>query len=216
MKVSEFIDLAITTTLAQTTVTQDSVLKFTNLGLNVLYSKFNLNNKTVLITLVEGTTQYLLPSDCINIESITTPMLYYRNYEGLLGTVIDDNDGDIDLFDVPVNVNKDTNSVYVNSNNILTVNTPSTGQVLTVVYKASPIKLTTQSLNEELELPSSMLDVLLMYVTYLGFLQNMGGTATDTGLMYQRYTQALQVLVDSGSYEKHFNIDDKFYNRGFV
>ena len=38
MKVSEFIDLAITTTLAQTTVTQDSILKFTNLGLNILYS----------------------------------------------------------------------------------------------------------------------------------------------------------------------------------
>ena len=216
MKVSEFIDLAITTTLAQTTVTQDSILKFTNLGLNVLYSKFNLNNKTVLIHLIEGTTQYLLPSDCINIESVTTPTIYYRNYEGLLGDVVDDNDGDLDLFDVPVNVNKDTNSVFVNSNNILTVNTPITGQILTVLYKASPIKLTTQSLNEELELPSSMLDVLLMYVTYLGFLQNMGGTATDTGIMFQRYSQALQALVDSGSYEKHFNVDNKFYSRGFV
>ena len=216
MKIFEFIDLVTTTTLAQTTVKQDSIIKFINLGLNVLYSKFNLNNKEYKITLIEGTNQYLLPADYINIESITTPVIYYKNYEGILNNTMDDNDGDIDLYDVPVNVSKDTNSVFVNTNGILTVNIPITGQVLTVIYKASPIKITSQSLNEELELPSSMIDVLYMYVTYLGFLQNMGGTATDTGLMYQRYNQALQSLVDSGSYEKHFNVDDKFFNRGFV
>jgi hypothetical protein len=56
----------------------------------------------------------------------------------------------------------------------------------------------------------------MLYVTYLGFMQNGGGTATDTNLYLSRYKAAIQELINTGDYLNQYKLDNKFFSRGFV
>lgn len=210
MLVSEFISLAKDGPLNQTTITDADLLKFTNIGLIELFSKFNLSNPTQEITLIEGTSSYNLNTNFISIISITTPGIYYRNNLGVISPISDD------IFNVPVNVQGDFNSVFHNSNLVLTVPLQVTGQKYTIVYRAAPTTLTTQSLNTTLDILPQYIEPLMLYVTYLGFMQNGGGTTTDTNLYLSRYKAAVQELINVGSYQSHYSLDNKFYNRGFI
>lgn len=210
MIVSDFISLVREGSLNQTTVSEASIIKFINIGLTELYVRFNLSNKEVDITLTEGTDKYLLPSDFVNVYSITTSGLYFRDYLGVITPIIDD------TFEVPVNIKGDFNSVFFNTPGIITVPLQVTGQVLSITYKASPVVITLQSLEEELDIASQFLEPLMLYVTYLGFMQNGGGTPTDTNLYLSRYNAAILELISTGDYLNQYVLDNKFYNRGFV
>ena len=146
MLVSDFISLVKEGSLSQTTVSEASIIKFINIGLIELFSKFNLSNPTEIITLVEGTDEYALPNDFISVISITTSGEYFRDNLGVITPILDN------TFDVPVNVQGDYNSVFVNSKSILTVPLQVTGQTYTLVYRASPATVTDQTLGEELEI----------------------------------------------------------------
>lgn len=210
MIVSDFISLVKDGSLHQTTITEASIIKFINIGLIELFSKFNLSNPTEVITLVEGTDEYTLPTNFISTISITTSGEYFRDNFGVITPIQED------VFEVPVNVQRDFNSVFINSKGILTVPLQVTGQTYTLVYRASPVIVTNQSLNTELEILPQYLEPLMLYVTYLGFMQNGGGTATDTNLYLSRYKAAVQELINTGSYQSQYSLDNKFYNRGFV
>lgn len=210
MIVSDFISLVKDGSLHQTTITEASIIKFINIGLIELFSKFNLSNPTEVITLVEGTDEYTLPTNFISTISITTSGEYFRDNLGVITPIQED------VFEVPVNVQGDFNSVFINSKGILTVPLQVTGQTYTLVYRASPVIVTNQSLNTELEILPQYLEPLMLYVTYLGFMQNGGGTPTDTNLYLSRYKAAVQELINTGSYQSQYTLDNKFYNRGFV
>lgn len=210
MIVSDFISLVKDGSLHQTTITEASIIKFINIGLIELFSKFNLSNPTEVITLVEGTDEYTLPTNFISTISITTSGEYFRDNFGVITPI------QKETFEVPVNVQGDFNSVFINSKGILTVPLQVTGQTYTLVYRASPVIVTNQSLNTELEILPQYLEPLMLYVTYLGFMQNGGGTATDTNLYLSRYKAAVQELINTGSYQSQYSLDNKFYNRGFV
>lgn len=210
MIVSDFISLVKDGSLHQTTITEASIIKFINIGLIELFSKFNLSNPTEVITLVEGTDEYTLPTNFISTISITTSGEYFRDNFGVITPIQEE------TFEVPVNVQGDFNSVFINSKGILTVPLQVIGQTYTLVYRASPVIVTNQSLNTELEILPQYLEPLMLYVTYLGFMQNGGGTATDTNLYLSRYKAAVQELINTGSYQSQYTLDNKFYNRGFV
>ena len=210
MLVSDFISLVKEGSLSQTTVSETSVIKFINIGLIELFSKFNLSNTTEVITLVEGTDEYALPDDFISVISITTSGQYFRDNLGVITPIL------TTTFDVPVNVQGDYNSVFINSKLLLTVPLQVTGQTYTLVYRASPATVTDQTLDEELEILPQYLEPLMLYVTYLGFMQNGGGTPTDTNLYLSRYKDAIQELINTGSYQSQYTLDNKFYDRGFV
>lgn len=210
MIVSDFISLVKDGSLAQTAITEASVIKFINIGLTELYSKFNLSNKEITITLTEGTDKYLLPSDFMNVFSITTDGIYFRDNLGVITPITED------TFELSVNIHGDYNSVFFNTPGVITVPLQVTGQVLTIVYKTSPVVITDQSLNEEVDIPSQLLEPLMLYVTYLGFMQNGGGTPTDTNLYLSRYKAAVLELTNTGDYLNQYKIDNKFFNRGFV
>jgi len=210
MLVSDFISLVKEGSLSQTTVSEASIIKFINIGLIELFSKFNLSNTTEVITLVEGTDEYALPDDFISVISITTSGQYFRDNLGVITPIL------TTTFDVPVNVQGDYNSVFINSKLLLTVPLQVTGQTYTLVYRASPATVTDQTLDEELEILPQYLEPLMLYVTYLGFMQNGGGTPTDTNLYLSRYKDAIQELINTGSYQSQYTLDNKFYDRGFV
>lgn len=210
MIVSDFISLVKDGSLAQTVVTEASIIKFINIGLTEVYSKFNLSNKETTITLTEGTDKYLLPSDFMNVYSVTTDGIYFRDNLGVIVPIIED------TFEASINIHGDFNSVFFNTPGVLTVPIQVTGQVLVIVYKASPVVITDQSLNEEVDIPSQLLEPLMLYITYLGFMQNGGGTATDTNLYLSRYKAAIQELINTGDYLNQYKLDNKFFSRGFV
>jgi hypothetical protein len=210
MLVSDFISLVKEGSLNQTTITEASLIKFINIGLIELFSKFNLSNPTEVITVTEGISEYCLPEEFISVISITTSGEYFRDNLGVIAPITDT------TFDVPVNVQGDFNSVFHNSNLVLTVPLQVTGQKYTIVYRAAPTTLTSQMLSSTLDVLPQYLEPLMLYVTYLGFMQNGGGTPTDTNLYLSRYKAAVQELINVGSYQNHYSLDNKFYNRGFV
>ena len=209
MIVSDFISLVKDGSLHQTTITEASIIKFINIGLVELYSKFNLSNKETTITLTEGTNKYLLPLDFMNVYSVTTSGIYFRDNLGVITPIAED------TFELSINIHGDYNSVFFNTPGVITVPLQITGQVLSIVYKASPNVITNQSLNEEVDIPSQLLEPLMLYVTYLGFMQNGGGTPTDTNLYLSRYKATIQELIGTGDYLNQYVLDTKFYNRGF-
>lgn len=209
MLVSEFISLVKDGPLHQTTITEASIVKFINIGLVELYSKFNLNNPTEVITLVEGTNEYALPSNFMSVISVTTSGKYFRDSKGIISPIMDD------TFEVPINVSGDFNSIFFYSKGIVTIPLQVTGQTYSITYRASPVTVTLQTVNSELSIESQFLEPLMLYVTYLGFMQNGGGTPTDTNLYLSRYKDAVQELINTGTYMSHYSLDNKFSNRGF-
>lgn len=209
MLVSEFISLVKDGPLHQTTITEASIVKFINIGLVELYSKFNLNNPTEVITLVEGTNEYALPSNFMSVISVTTSGEYFRDSKGNISPIMDD------IFEVPINISGDFNSIFFYSKGIVTIPLQVTGQTYSITYRASPVNVTLQTVNSELSIESQFLEPLMLYVTYLGFMQNGGGTPTDTNLYLSRYKAAVQELINTGTYMSHYSLDNKFSNRGF-
>jgi hypothetical protein len=209
MKVNDFITLVKDGSLHQTTVTQDSLIQFINLGLQEVYEKFNLKNKTITITLTSATS-YTLPTDLTSIDSITSPGKYYRND---LGTIIDI----IEDFELGINVNYDKyNSVFIDDNIDMKVPNPIVGQILTIDYRATPIAVTALTLTAELPLANQYINPLMLYVTYLGFLQNGGANAVDVRASLSLYDKVCEAILISGNYINSFGLNNKFFNRGFV
>jgi len=209
MKVSDFIALVQDGSLHQTSVTQDSLIQFINLGLQEVYEKFSLKNKTTTITLTSATS-YTLPTDLTSIDSITSEGKYYRNDVGTV-VVLSEN------FEVGINVSYDKyNSVFIDDNITLKVPNPIVGQILTIDYRATPVAVTALTLTSELPLANQFINPLMLYVTYLGFLQNGGANAVDVKSSLSLYEKACEAILMSGNYINSFGLNNKFYDRGFV
>jgi len=209
MKASDFITLVKDGSLHQTAVTQDSLIQFINLGLQEVYEKFNLKNKTTTITLTSATS-YTLPTDLTSIDSILSAGQYYRNDLGTIVVLSED-------FEVGINVSYDKyNSVFIDDNITLKVPNPIVGQTLTIDYRATPSTVTALTLTTELPLANQYINPLMLYVTYLGFLQNGGANAVDVKSSLALYEKACESILITGNYINSCGLNNKFYDKGFV
>lgn len=209
MLVSDLLNLVKTGNLAETKVTDASLINFLNLGLAELYSKYSLNIKEESYTLTEDT-DYVLPSDFISLVKATTSNLFYRD---LSGNFTKSNPG---IFELSINVLGDYNSVIITDMNTLKIGYPISGQVINILYSAYPKQFTSNNLNTKLPIRDQYLEALTMYMTYLGFMQNGGGSQADSNVYLNRYERACQSLEQRGSLNKLTEFNSKFHDRGYV
>lgn len=208
MKLSEFFTLTKEGSLHQVNTSQDSLLSFTNLGIQTISDEFNILKKTVVINILENVTQYSLPLDLESIYSITTQGKYWRNLQGKLV------DNSFTEFEVSVNVKGDFNSVFITNNTSLTVPYPVLGQSLIIDYKAASPMLT--SVTEVLPLANQYILPLMLYVTYLGFFQALGASHQDTSAAFKMYRESINLINNSGTFIPNFGFNTKFVERGFI
>lgn len=208
MLLSEFITLTKDGSLHQVAVSQESIIAYTNLGIQTLSDEFDLLSKTTYFTLAEDTKEYELPVDFEAVYIITTPGLYWRDLKGLLTKKIDSD------FEVGVNVEGDYNSIFIPNKDLLFVPFPIEGQVLTFTYKAIPTQLV--EITEALPIASQYIHSLMLYVTYLGFLSSLGSSHADTSAAFKLYKDSVNVLNNNGTYVNTYGFNSKFTTRGFV
>lgn len=209
MLVSDFLNIVKSGNLSETKVTDSSLLNFLNLGLIEIYGKYSLNIQEENYTLTSST-EYDLPDDFISCVKVTSPGMYYRNTEGLVIPVSNS------LFELSINSYGDYNGILITEFGILKVENPILGQTIRLIYKAYPKIVTSQNLISKLKLGNQYLEALSMYMTYLGFMQNGGGTQGDSNTYLNRYKLACTSLEEKGDTNKISNIATKFNDRGFV
>jgi hypothetical protein len=207
MTLAEFITLTKEGSLAQTKVTQDSIISFTNLAIQVISDEFDLLSKIEVVTLSAYVTEYDLPNDFESMYFINTPGVYWRDLQGNIFPRIDS-------FEVGVNVQGSYNSIFISDNLVFTAPYPITGQPLTLDYKATPSKIS--NLSSKLPLASQYNSVLMLYVTYLGFQQALGASHADTMTAFKAYSVGVDSLRESGTFVNAFGFNNKFNERGFV
>jgi len=209
MLVSDFLNIVKSGNLSETKVTDASLLNFLNLGLNELYGKYSLNIKEENYVLTSDT-EYDLPDDFISCIKVTSPSEYHRDTNGNIAKLSDS------LFELSINVYGDWNSLLITEFGMLKIDKPIVGQSIRLIYKASPKQLTSSNLTSKLKIGNQYLEALSMYMTYLGFMQNGGGTQGDSNTYLNRYVMACNNLETNGDTSKISNVNNKFNERGFV
>ena len=208
MILSEFITLTKDGSLHQVSITETSIISFTNLGIQTLSDEFDLLSRNDVITLKANVTEYDLPSDFESAYIITTSGIYWRDLKGNLTKKLEF------AFEVGINVEGDYNSVYITDNLTLTVPNPIEGQTLHLDYKATPPKV--KSLTSKLPLASQYILPLMLFVTYLGFMQALGTSHADTLSAYKAYRSSIDSLNETGTFINAFGFNNKFNERGFI
>lgn len=208
MKLFEFITLLKEGSLHQVShITQDSLISFTNLGIQTISDEFDLLKKTIIINVLNNVTTYTLPLDFETVNSITTSGNYWRDFNGEISPQIKE-------FEVGVNIVGDYNSVFIHNNLTLTVPYPITGQTLLLDYKASVPTLI--STTEVLPIANQYIIILMLYVTFLGFLHSLGASHQDTLSSLKMYKDGVISILESGTYIPNKGFNNKFNDRGFV
>lgn len=209
MLVGDFLNIVKSGNLSETKVTDSSLLNFLNLGLIELYGKYSLSVQEENYVLTSDT-EYDLPDNFISCIKVTSPGIYYRSNEGLITPL------PAQLFELSINSYGDYNGILITEYGMLKVDNPIVGQPIRMIYKAAPKELTTQNLTAKLKIGNQYLEALSMYMTYLGFMQNGGGTQADSNTYLNRYIMACNALEANGDTNKISNINNKFNERGFA
>ena len=181
------------------------VLNHVNLGLAALYKRFNLKEGSLILQLQDEQTLYKLNSAYAVTGVGTEPIRY------ILDSVSDPFVDDIikvekvvtDL-DEPLVLNDASNPLSVTTPSQLTLRVPLdvVGSKLTVVYRASHVKLVATGLNPnttEVTLPDTHLDALLLYIaSRVHAPVGMGNEFNASNGYYARYEQACAQLEGKG------------------
>lgn len=209
MIICDFLDLIDTGSLNQVAISQEQQVNYLNIGLTELFSKFDIESKETTLTLTTAI-EYTLPADVLVIKQVQTSGEYNHDYKGDIYPLIDP------LIDLNQNIDGDFNTVFTNILGKLRITNPTVGQELFIQYRALPAKIAIGDVGSTLEIPNQYEHALMLYITYLGFMQANGGSEADTNLYLQRYTVACNELKARAVDTNYFVENTKFTKRGFV
>lgn len=183
----------------------DAVIAFINLGMIELYTRFPVKVEEHIIDLIEGTTDYEMP----------TNFMYPLE---AFGETPEENS--TDLVRVSINKEEDPYSIFFPDWNSVQVPLSATGARISIIYVAKPTPLTntTEDLAAELELPDTLLDALASYVGYRGHLGVRGdGDAENNAhwLRFERNCNKARELGVSHPVDTFWS-SDRLSSKGFV
>jgi len=155
---------------------EDAIINFVNLGVAELYRRFNLKIKSETIVTTNDLALYTLRNDDVEL------VLYVYDKTGR------------ELRQSDVINSMDYDYKILNYRSIL-LRHPHEGYIY-VVYKASPIKL--RDMDDEIDLPSTMLDALLTYVSYVLVGTINSDQKNESSMFYQMFTRQCDEMVNQG------------------
>lgn len=195
MYVKDVVDLS-KITLQNLTVSnnEEALIRFTDMGVSELFRRFNLLIKSETIIVNKDLALYELRNKDVNLFL----RLYDRSGVELKQT---------DIYD-----SQNYDYKLVNYRSFL-LKKPFDG-LLYAVYKASPKKLT--SLDDEIDLPESMIDALLHYITYRGHSTINRDNINESSAALDRFDKACAELEMQGYSISLNNETLSLYAKGFV
>jgi len=158
----------------------ESILSYLNLGMIELYKRFQLATSEVVLTMGKDGTEvgedytkisdtiYKLPSNCMSITAAYDEI--EKDEVGVIDNVI------------PINDESNPLSIMMVGYNTIQIPIATAGAHISIIYQANPTVVTIADYNGdvELELPSTLLEALLMYIGYRAHGVVKGKDSADT------------------------------------
>ena len=163
----------------------EAVLSYINMGMLELYKRFNLRTEEALVTLEANSTIYVLDSTLDNVDMLDDcDLVYIQEVYGEDGKAI------------PVNLEDDPLSILTPSYDTIQVPNPEDGTVISVIYSATPTRLT--DVTDAIRLPMSLYEALLHYVGYRGHGSIDGNINTENNTHYMRFEKSCNTAKEYG------------------
>lgn len=211
MLVSEVMALCDANVLKQISVNETDLLSYVNLALLEVHKKFDIIIHEQIIAVDPTINEYRLNDDVMIITAAFTAEKYLKNTDGSIAFIT----GDTPV-SIPLNDEGDVNSVFTPSTRALLVPYPSEGQLISLLYKASPVVITEDDLDQELEVAPQYIKPLMMYIGFLGYLSVDAGIQTDNDNYQLKYEMACAEIKDLGLTNTNIVVNNKLEQKGFA
>ena len=180
MTIQQTIDMARFGELRQlTTLKDESIISFINLGILELYKRFTLQYEEVLIELgvpTDATDEYTMLSNTV-YQLPDSCMYILEAYE--------ENETKI-----PINDEDSLYTINTFSWNKIQVPTPTLGAKISIIYVKSPAILTVADIDSTLQLPPQLTEALLHYIGYRGHGSIDASVEAENNTHYQRFERS--------------------------
>ena len=190
MIVGDVLDLAKASELQTLAVRKDdkSILGYINLGLLELYKRFPIETKEVILELESGTSEYILPSDCMYLVSAYSEV---------------PEDSELPYIELPINEEDHPLSVNTVSWNKVQVPQAVDGAYISLIYVASPEMIRYDEVSEshlmqDIPIPPQMIEALLHYVGYRAHAATDGDIEAENTTHYTRFEASCARIEKSG------------------
>lgn len=199
-----------------------AVVNFINEGLTKLYDTFFLKESNLFVELMVGKTSYALKSEHDLGERLQPDFDHYlwkgsgeKFEDDLLKILKVVTTSGINL---PINDNTSRFTVYTPYHNVIQIPNFTEGWELCVTYQANHRKLSSESLNDLVEVPTQLLPALCAYVAHKAF-SNMSTEASiqNSEKYYQSYARTVNdTVMSNGVNNMYIEPECKFYKGGWV
>lgn len=197
---------------------------YINLALSDLHVRFLLKKGRVVIRETEGVTNYpMLPEYALSSDDDATVKFIMDDlFDPFIGDIsriesIVDEEG----LPVPLNDINNPESIYYTGNNVIRIDEPTDGRLLTIVYRAKNVHIPLDSIDPEdvvIDLPNEFLDALILYVTSRIYAGRNDAESMSKSMAYlQQYGATCALLTDAGLLDTKDNtVEDTVYDKGWV
>lgn len=202
------------------------VIDAVNEAITRLYTSFVIKEKSLVVEVYEGRTEYELTSDHSFLkwdpDSIYSPFDFYIRdtkeypFEDDILQIMEVWD-DLDRLR-PLNDPDSPLAVFTPRPNWISLYFSTQGRVLNIVYRAKHKLLTEDNLTEKIELPTNLLGALLSYTAYLIHEDMNGENAVQNSQKYfAEYQTIVNEVIQNGTITPDKLVSDKkFTRRGWV
>lgn len=212
MNLQQAITLARHSELQQLSIADDdeAVVGLLNLGLIELHKRFQLTTEEYVIPLETGVIIYTMPTDFMylieayrevpaaNSDTSTSPYEAYTR--------------------VPINDENNPDSINTVAWNRLQIPMAYTGSYIGTIYVPKPVYLSTTDMTQDLGIPDTLIDSLMLFVGYKGHTAVSGAVQGEGNTHYMRFEASINKLklLGIGVAPDDSSITNRINSRGFV
>ena len=215
MTVQQVIDLAKNGKLKMLAVKDDldSLIGYLNLGLIELYKRFPIDTEEVILTLgSDGTADnpYTMISD--TIYKMPDDFMYLISaYDEVPET------SNELVAEIPINEEENPLSINTISWNKVQIPLTVTGAHLSLIYASAPKYFTVDELDEEVPLPIQLIDPLLLYMAYAGYVSMDSTTQEEDRVLLSRFEKSCKDVKVLGVFTSDdMSMSGRIGTRGFA
>lgn len=205
MTLQDIVDLAKHSEAAGTAIKDntDVILLFLNAGMTELYKRFPLNTEELIVSLVEGTTEYALPTDY---------MYYMSAFEEVAIN------GTMGIAEISINDESDDKSIFFPNHKIVQIPGSENGAFISIIYVTKPTSYTNTNLGDDIDLPETLINCLLHYIGYKAHLGISGNGQSETNAHFVRFERSCDKARELGVAHPVASLQttSRLIDRGFV
>ena len=208
MIIKDVVSLAKYSELAGTAIKEDTdaIVAFINLGMLELYKRFPIKVEEHIVTLVDGTMYYEMPTNFMYALEA-----YGEVTEGSTESSMP----------IPINESDYDNSIFFIDWNTVQVPSSVTGSFISIMYVPTPDTITTiQAVDDitQLDIPTSLVDALLSYVGYRAYLGIRSDSQSENNAHWTRFERNCKKAIELGvAYpSESMSMSERVATKGFV